>query len=494
MKLIYKTQKIRLLAAFISLLAIAACKDNLPEPMDTSANVTVLNSIKIINTGANGDVVLNGIVDEDAKTVSFPRIDTLTKDPITGVYNLKIEAQVSNGAVLEKEFYPITFEQGESEKIVVAKVMNSPRFREYLLKLRLKVPVYGADFDTYATYDFSNNPLGQPTYSAFGGTLTRGSGFDGQHVLVIQRLTVSTQSPHLLSVDELKNGVINKIMLNTTGITGGTYAVNMGAQVNGHTYIANLSSNAPTNPVKIYHWTNPNVAPQLIASIDISGLAGAGIRHGDNFSASLDDQGNGFFFFGDNAGAKILRFNVANYTTVTNPTVFGMPLTGAGAWSSYNRIGNTSEYLFTGHPIQLVLANDGGAAIYTTSKMTTLAKGTSFPLTSSDVRIVNFNGERYLITVTAPIGTGSFANLRVYNITKGKTVKDALANLENLPAISPIFDYPLMGPTVNAAAAAQTGFYVKKDGLGKDEKLMLYAASTDGGFAFFEFGKKVATD
>lgn len=495
MKLTYKNSKIGLLAAFVSLLIISACKDDLPKPMDTSANVTVLNSIKIVNTGANGDVVLNGVVDEDAKTVSFPRIDTLTKDPITGVYNLKIEAQVSNGASLEKETYLVTFEQGESEKAVVVKVMNSLRFREYLLKLRLKVPVYGADFQTYATYDFSNNPLGSPAYSDFTGQLVRGSGFDGEKVLIVKRdaSVALAHTPHLLNVSDLKNGVINKIMLNTTGITGGTYGVNMGAQVNGHTYVATLSGGL-ASPLKIYHWTDPSAAPDVILNQNVADIPGAGVRHGDNFSAGLDDQGNGYFFFVDNAGTKVLRYDVTNYTTVSNPTILAIPIATPGAWATYNRIGNTSEYLFTGHQKQLALVTDGGGATYTTTKMTTLAVGTAFPITSSDVRIVNFNGERYLITVTAPIGTSAFANLRVYNITKGKTVKDALANLENLPTITHIFDYSLMGPVVNAAPSVQSGFYVKKDGQGKDEKLMLYAATVDGGFAFFEFNKKVGTD
>lgn len=495
MKLTYKTQKIGLLATFIGLLAIAACKDNLPKPMDTSANVTVLNSIKIVNTGANGNVVLNGVVDEDAKTVSFPRIDTLTKDPTTGVYNFKIEAQVSTGASLEKEIYPVNFGDGETEKVITVKVMNSPRFREYLVKLRLKVPVYGADFQTYGTYDFSNNPLGDLTYSDFTGQLVRGSGFDGEKILIVKRdaSAALAHAPHLLNVSDLKNGTINKIMLNTTGITGGTYGVNMGAQVNGHTYVANLSG-SQASPLKIYHWTDPTAAPHVILNQNVANIPGAGVRHGDNFSVGLDNHGNGYFFFVDNAGTKVLRYDVTNYTTVSNPTILAIPIATPGAWATYNRIGNTSEYLFTGHQKQLALVTDAGAATFTTANMTALTVGTAFPITSSDVRIVNFNGERYLITVTAPIGTSAFANLRVYNITKGANVKDALTNLDNLPTIAPIFDYPLMGPVVNAAPSVQSGFYVKKDGQGKDETLMLYAATIDGGFVFFEFNKKVGTD
>ncbi|WP_199120846.1 DUF4623 domain-containing protein [Pedobacter sp. ASV28] len=476
MKLTYKTSKIGLLATFMGLLILASCKDDFPKAPETSANVSVLNSIKIVNAGAAGTTVLQGVVDEDAKTVSFPRIE-----PETDFSKLKFEANVSTGAKLEKETYPVTFEDGQTEKVIVVKVLNSPRFREYLVKLRLKVPVFGADFEKATTYDFTSNPLGNPIYEAFTGALTRGSGFDGQHVLVVRR-----EAPHLLKVDELKAGVINKIMLNMTGVTQGTFITNMGAQVNGHTFIANLSGNTAASPLKIYHWTNPSAAPQVIANIDVGTIANAGVRHGDNFSASLDDQGNGFFFFGDNAGTKILRFDVANYTTVTNPTVFAIPVTGAGSWISYNRIGNTSEYLFTGHDAPVALVSDGGVASFTMSR-------TIIPVRGSDARVVNFNGERYLIITTAARTGAEATNFMVYDITKGATVKDALTNLNNLPTANPVFNYSLMGP-VNTSPASQTGFYVKKDGAGKDETLVLYSGASDAGFVFFEFGKKVATD
>ncbi|WP_343530956.1 DUF4623 domain-containing protein [Pedobacter sp.] len=476
MKLLYKISKVRLLATFIGLLAITSCKDDLPGPRDTSSNATVLNSIKIVNAGANGTTVLQGVVNEDEKTVSFPRIE-----PETDFSKLKFEAAVSGGAKLEQEVYPVTFEEGQTEKVIVVKVMNSPRFREYLVKLRLKVPVFGADFEKGTTYDFTSNPLGNPIYDAFTGALTRGSGFDGQHVLVVRR-----EAPHLLKVDDLKAGVINKIMLNMTGVSQGTFITNMGAQVNGHTYVVNLSGNTAASPLKIYHWTNPSAAPDVIANINVGTITNAGVRHGDNFSASLDDQGNGFFFFGDNAGTKILRFDVANYTAVTNPTVFNIPVAGAGSWTSYNRIGNTAEYLFTGHDAPVALVSDGGTASFTMSR-------TIIPVRGSDARIVNFNSERYLIVTTAARTGSEATNFMVYDITKGATVKDALTNLNNLPTATPVFNYSLMGP-VNTSPASQTGFYVKKDGQGKDETLVLYSGASDAGFVFFEFGKKVASD
>lgn len=475
MKLLYNTSKLRLLTIFVGLLAMISCKDNLPEPMDTSSKVTVLNSIKIVNAGANGNIVLEGVVNENEKTVSFPRID-----PETDFSALKFEAQMSDGAKLDQETYPVSFGEGEAEKVIVVKVMNSPRFREYLVRLRLKVPVFGADFDTYQTYDFTSNPLGSPIYDSFTGALTRGSGFDGEKVLVVRR-----DAPHVVNVSDLKAGTINKIPLNMTGVAGGTFAVNMGAQVNGHTYVANLSG-SQASPLKVYHWTDPSAAPEVILNLNVATVANAGVRHGDNFSVSLDGQGNGFIFFGDNAGTKVLRLDVANYTTVGNPVAFAAPVANSGSWSTYNRIGNTNEYLFTGHGSPIALVSDGGTASFTMS-------GTNVPVIGSDARIVNFNGERYLIVTTAARSAGNFTNLMVFDITKGATVREALTNLNNLPAVTPLLNYPLMGP-INTSPASQTGFYVKKDAQGNDETLMLYSGASDAGFVFFEFGKKVAED
>ncbi len=177
---------------------------------------------------------------------------------------------------------------------------------------------------------------------------------------------------------------------------------------------------------------------------------------------------------------------MANYTTVTNPTVFAIPVTGAGSWTSFNRIGNSGEFLFTGHDAPVALVSEGGSPSFTMSR-------TAIPIRASDARIVNFNGERYLIATTAARTGSEATNFLVYDITKGSTVKDALTNLNSQPTIVPIFQYSLMGP-VNTSPASQTGFYVKKDALGNDETLMLYAGANDTGFVFFEFPKKVALD
>jgi hypothetical protein len=475
MRLINKTLKIGILVIFVGTLCLSSCKKDLPSALDTSANETILNSIKIVNAGANGTAVLQGVVNEVDKTVSFPRID-----PATDFSNLKFEVVLSDGAKLDKETYPVIFEAGQAEKVITVRVQNVPRYREYLVKLRLKLPVFGADFTTGTTYDFTNNPLGNPIYDDFTGSATRGSSFDGTSVLVVRRT-----APHLVSFSDLKNGVINKIPLNITGVSGGTFTMNMGAQVNGRTYIASLSG-GNTSPLRIYFWTDPTAVPQVILDVTTAGIPGVGVRHGDNLSVSLNNQGNGYIFFGDNAGTRTLRYDVTNYTTVTNPTTFAIPVAAAGSWTSYNRIGNTSEYIFTGHDAPVALISDGGATSYTMSRF-------SIPVRGSDARVFNFNAERYLMITTAARGGADATIFYVYDITRGATVQEALTILDNTPTITPVFQYALNGP-VNTSPASQTGFFVKKDTAGSDETLMLYSAANDTGFVIFEFGKKIAQD
>ena len=474
MKLIYNLSRVFLLTAFYSLL-MTSCKDELPEAIDSSAKFTELKSIKLVNAGANGNMELEGTVDENTKTIRFPRID-----PETDFENLKFEVVTSDGGVLDKETYSVEFEEGVTEKSIIIKVMNAPRYREYLATFRLKVPVFGADFEKGQIYDYTNNPLGNPLYPIFGGALTRGAGFDGEHVLVVTRNAVGS---HLLKVSDLKNNELNRIQLNMTGVALGTYTVNVGAQVSGHTYIANLSAATAASPMRIYHWTDPAQAPEMIVDLNVGSVAGAGARHGDHFSASLDENGNGYFFFGDNAGTKVLRLKVENWTNVSDPVAFAIPIAGAGSWTTYNRIGNTSEYIFTGHDAPVAVVSESGAVSYAMSR-------TAIPIRSSDARVIHFNGERYLIATTAARTGSESTNFVLYDITRGETVADGLAILNGLPERKPLVDYSLMGP-VNTAPSSHTGWAVKKNAAGEDETLVLFSAASDAGFVFFEFPKKV---
>lgn len=462
------------LVSLFMLVTLFSCSEDLPEGLNSSDKFTVLKSIRIVSAGASGVDVVEGVVNEDTKEVTFPRLDTLTN-----FQNLKFEAELSNGATLDKVVYPVTFLDGESEKTIVVKVQNLPRYREYLVKLRLKVPVYGADFNLPTVYDFSANKGPAAVYPSFAGQLTRGTGFDGKYVLIASR---GVGGIHLLDVEKLKKNDKTPLVLKTNGITGGTYTYNMAAQVNGHSYVASLSG-AAASPLKLYHWADPTSLPEVVANINVATIPGAAARHGDNFSITLDANGNGYAFFPSNT-ANIIRVKIEGYNRATETSLIN---TGVNyeQWSAINQVGNTGTYIIGGHSQSISLIDVAGKSSYKLAAST-------LPTSSGDPRVVNFNGERYLLTISIPRSAPVTSVLRVYNITRGATITDAFLAFEQGEK-KPVYEF-MISSSPNTAPGTQSGFYVQKGTNGKDEKLLIYGATTDAGFAIIEFPVNVAKD
>ncbi|ERJ57891.1 DUF4623 domain-containing protein [Sphingobacterium paucimobilis] len=457
----------------VSILAVvsaffSSCSEDFPSSVE-SKQFADIESIRIVNAGAGGNQILEGNVDELTKIITFPRLDTLTD-----FSKLKFEATTSNGSKLEQDEFSVPYQSGDTEKSVYLKVVNSPRFKEYRAQIRFKVAVLGADFTLPKIYDYSSNPLGNPPYASFTGQSTRGTGFDGEHILIVNRGAGGT---HLLKVEDLKHDVITRIPLNMTSVGEGTLTYNMGAQINGHTYVANLSG-GKTSPLKLYHWSTPSQVPDLVAKIDVNSLAGAGDRHGDNLSVNVDKDGNGYAFFLC-ATAPIIRLKITNFSVGSEPTVI-TPQINYEQWGHFNRVGETDSYILSGHSKPMALVTNTASTLFT-------AKATTFPIGSSDFRVIQFNGERYLLAITvnrgAPNGTSVVMN--IYNITKGGNMVDALTAFEQ-GEMKAVFTYMISGVT-NTAPGTQANFYVQKGADGKDEKLLVYGAGTDAGFAIVEF-------
>src|SRR5699024_1868034 len=242
-------------------------------------------------------------------------------------------------------------------------------------------PVFGADFGAGVVYDNSNNDQGNPTYPTFSSLLTRGSGFDGESVLIVTRHEMGS---HLLRMEDLRDGnTINPVPLNLTGVSGGTLVVNVGAQVNGHTYIANLSG-GHASPFKIYHWTDPDAVPELIADLNTGAIPDAGDRHGDNMSVNLDENGHGYMYFGDNAVKTILRLKVTNYIEISDPTVLENAF-GSTFVMTFTQVDQTDDYIFTGYEAPIRVADESANIKYELSSNAVPDRGT-------DARVVDFNG------------------------------------------------------------------------------------------------------
>lgn len=467
----------RFILGLIFCFILLGCKDELPSAIDSSGKFTKLEGITIANAGRNGDVLLKGTIDHDKKEISFPRID-----PETDFQNLKFTIEASAGAHLERESYQVEFSEGQSEKNILIKILNEPRSSEYFAKLRLKVPVFGADFSKAVTYDYSNNPLGNPRYNRFTGGLVRGSGFSAEYVLVVDR--GNGVDPHLLKVSDLKNNVVAPVKLTPPagGIVGGTFVLHSGAIVGQHVYAASLSG-GNTSPLKIYHWSDPAKPADVILNTTTAAVTPASYRFGDNMSINLDQEGNGDIYFVDNGGLRVLRYKVTAYTTISEPVYFTTNLASIGSWGSFNKVPGAQQYIFTGHDGPVRLVGEQANVIY---------QATKYPTRLSDVKVIVFNGERYIIGITAARTGQEGTAFMLYDITRGATVEEGLRILD-ASNDNPLLNYSLGGP-VNINPASQTGWAIIKDNDGKDDKLFVYAATLDAGFVFFEVPKKVATD
>lgn len=454
------------ISAFL-LIFLIACSEDFPVNVESKEFVE-LKSIKIINAGASGNEVLVGRVDENTKSIWFPRVE-----PATDFSNLKFEVELSDGAVLDKESYEVVLEEGQAEKDLIVKVINGKRFREYRAILRLNIPVWGADFKKPSIYDYTGNEIGNPVYPDFTSSVTRGSGFDGEHVLIVTR---AAGGSHLLKASDLRKYEIKPIKLNMENVGGGTFPVNVGDIAFGHTYIANLSG-GKVSPFRIYHWTDPSAPAEMIGDFNIANIPGAGDRHGDNMSMNIDKNGNGYMFFGDNAQKFILRIKVANFTTLSDPTVL-TSIAGLTFVMSYNQVGNTEDYIMTGYEAPIYVVNESATVKYTLDKA-------AIPLRTSDARIFEFNKERYLMGTTAARSGSDPTVFSVYDITKGGNTVEALTNFSTSDRKS-VFEYSLMGP-VNTAPATRTSYHVTKGADGKDKTLTVFTATNDAGFVLIDF-------
>lgn len=460
--------------------SLVSCDEDLPKAQDLEGTSgiydTEIHAIRITNAGAEGNKVVEGSIDEESKTINFPRLDVQTNFSA-----LAFEADLSKGAVLKEPVMDFTMDEETAEKTSILRIVNNNRYKEYFVKIRKRMPVFGADFEQPTVYNFSGDQI----YADFSDAgSTRCASYDGEHVLVVSRAT----KPHLLKVSDLKQGKINKIELNLTGVSGGTFPYNMGSIVKGRVYLSTLSG-APASPFKIYYWDNPtdvSKAPVVAANINVATIEGAGARHGDNASYNIDEDGNGYIFFGDNKATSFMRVPVSNYETIDQSQIRIFPSrSDATMVTNVCRIGNTDKYLWGGVRVPVTLVDEGVSPIYQSS----IAGEAVSP------KVVEFNKERYLVVCTAGFGGASKASiaLEVYNITKGATIEEALQNFDEGENHNPVYQFKL-GGSGNGNALAQTDFYIEKDEQGNDVKLCLFAARTGSGFVICEFPIKKEED
>jgi len=120
---------------------------------------------------------------------------------------------------------------------------------------------------------------GEGGYTYLGTANTeRGLAFGNNHLYLVSR----SGGCFVRILDPLSGADLGA--LDTTGVSGGTFAVNtVGVGADGSIYVNNLTVNSTTSPLKVYQWSTEGAIPTVAYSGN-GGLAGA--RIGDSLAAT----------------------------------------------------------------------------------------------------------------------------------------------------------------------------------------------------------------
>jgi hypothetical protein len=152
--------------------------------------------------------------------------------------------------------------------------------------------------------------------------------------------------------------------MNTTGITGGTFNLNLLRVANdGAIYAANLttdSASASPGPIKIYRWANESATPTVVYTGDPSANDASATNR--RFGDALDVRGSGTstqLLLSSRAGQVVAVFTTANGTDFT-PTKITTDVTAGdlGLGVEFG-VGDTLWGTATGRPVREVSFNLG---------------------------------------------------------------------------------------------------------------------------------------
>ena len=357
-------------------------------------------------------------------------------------------------------------------------------------------PAPGADFTAPVVHDFSGATGNIPSY--FEGEQVRGSDFDGEHVLIVSREGVDKATPRMFKVaDLLADNASNPIMLNTTGVEGGTHIVSAGRLTQGHIYICNLihPSVSAETPLKVYHYASPDAAPEVVLSWDgyINEEYSYAGRLGDNISIDLDESGNGYAFLcKQEPGDKIYRWTVTGFTQFSD--VMEIDLGGVCSYYGYVNKVEQGKYIFTSSYVSFVrLMDEDGVA---------LIDDVEFDFTENDARpnhgvdpnIVTYNRGRYLMFTVANSSTMHWnfgPILYVIDITDGVDAQAALVKLSGALYDEEVLWEPTYGYALTTdpyeAHIQSSAPSAQCNAAEVNGKLVVFTAAVNAGFALIEF-------
>jgi len=441
---------------------------------------------KVVFTDDQGTehIITSSSIIDDALCLGIPesssaKFQSVSLAPIRGKYTLTEaqdgEVSASNPGLLITEFMGLKAEY----RILFA-----------------ASPKPGAAWEKAVVHDFSL--VTGNRYPDLDEEFTRGGDFDGQYVLLANRT-----APKVLKVEDLLNdNANNPILLDLTGVEGGTHVVSAGRLAQGHIYICNLATACSEEmPLKVYHYATPNSKPEVVLSWDGSGLENPDpelydeykytSRVGDNMSISLDENGNGYaFFFKQEADQKFFRFTVRNFTEFSEVTELMLPAI-SNYYAMMNLVGPDQYVVKSSYKEVMWLLNSNAEVLRAVEWQETPNGFNSAH--ACDPRIIEFNRSRFIMAMNARrFAWWKPEGLNVYDISEGNDLVAALVKLqehldydpdepvEGTSPIEPCFNYTMDSGTISSACVSLCNCAVVNG------KLLIFCAAPHVGFAIVE--------
>ena len=352
-------------------------------------------------------------------------------------------------------------------------------------------PTPGADWSQAVVHDFSLNTGN--VYLDLTEEFTRGGDFDGEYVLLANRT-----APKLFAVsDLLQDNMANPILLDMTGVEGGTHVISAGRLSHGHIYLCNLATKVDdaeggAGPLKVYHYATPTSTPEVVLTWNGTGIANSEnpytARIGDNISVNLDESGNGYvWFFKQEADNKFFRFPVSGFTNFGAPEEFELPVT-CNYYGMMNQVGD-NQYLFTSTYVAMMWLFDADANVLREFEWMTTPNEVNVAH-ATDPRIITFNRSRYIMLSNARrFLWWAEEGVHVFDITEGNDIIAAMVKMQERQddeenPLEACYSYVMTGNEANTAACVALCNAAEYDG-----KLLIWAAAPHVGMCLIEVPK-----
>ena len=311
-----------------------------------------------------------------------------------------------------------------------------------------------------------------------GDRKDRWSAYDGKNIALI--------GPAATYYISLADVVAGKTALNTVDVSdvrGSWPSVTSAQMANGHMYFVPLSNKSGV--IKVFYKETPTSKSEEI----YSGTC-ALLRYADSMSMDLDEQGNGYIFLqgSNNNGATkdVVRLHVTKFKTVDELVTLPHELANSWTYDTVTKIEESGEYIHSGRDCNPCLIDKDYKMTFDfkNNKGEAVAEMKNF----ASIRIINFNGKRYMFGVKGCNNATAPAVLvkpqaYVYDVSNGKTAKEGIVDFLNSASRKDLYNVPIC---VDPGTYVIADYSIEKDANGKDAKLYLFAAAEHNGFKVIE--------